>query len=311
MASPGPFDERDFELVRAVEEDNVPYALELIAEGANIEVVDRGRHVLHLAIMHDRGLIVTALIKHGVYVNRRGRQGQTPLMKACAYDRVPMINELIAAGANLDDEDHNGRTALWWAVSCNIPGPVAALIEARVDVNAANARGCTPLIWAARNHNLQIVTILCEAGADVTPYDEDGCNAELYWPEVRRIYNEVQQMRTPLCRAAVERNTELVTELIETGVNVTAEDCFGRNAEWYWPEVRRIDDAIRKQRKDEVQTNLEFHEHINQSEDPAVPFLPRELQILINENLYGGMKPGWLSLPGGGAAAGSFVHIRL
>lgn len=76
-------------------------------------------------------------------IDKKDKQGNTALIKACKQYNVNIALDLINRGANLDLTDNNGNTALM--ITCSsldrLPGVAMALIRAEANLNIKSSRG--------------------------------------------------------------------------------------------------------------------------------------------------------------------------
>jgi len=173
----------------------------------------------HLFLLAGEGMRVgelSAALGEGAVVERRNRNGWTPLMLAAAkgnlpavellleagadpsaasrteyysgfsalmtaayYDHPDVIEALVAAGAevNAADNHYYGETALMLAVKTGNIESVRSLIAGGAEVNTANRRGVTALMYAASYGRVEIIKALLEAGADPEIRDQEGMDA--------------------------------------------------------------------------------------------------------------------------------------
>lgn len=114
---------------------------------------------------------VRLLLGAGAAVDRPGRGGETPLMRAARSVRVEAARLLLDARAGVDARDDRGITALMRAVGF---GPrlemVKLLLAAGADPNTGTDSNSycqhTALTKAVRHRSQEIVRALLEAGAD-------------------------------------------------------------------------------------------------------------------------------------------------
>ncbi len=87
------------------------YLQKLLELGANPNVQGRNEtsSLLVDAIMNDRLKNVELLIQYGVYLNRKGLGGQTPVNLAAVLDRFEIIESLLQAGADPTIRNDVGR----------------------------------------------------------------------------------------------------------------------------------------------------------------------------------------------------------
>lgn len=156
-------------LHRAVYEDDLPRAEQLIREGADVNAVNRyGVTPLSLACTNGNGAMVQLLLKAGADPNAALPGGETPLMTAARTGKVDAVKALLASGSNVHaKEPRRGQTALMWAAAEGHAEVVRALLEAGADFRESLPSGFTPLLFAVREGHADVVRVLLEAGADV------------------------------------------------------------------------------------------------------------------------------------------------
>ena len=130
--------------------------------------------------------VITALIRAGVAVDGRDRDGMTALHVAAAHNHAPdAITSLVRAGADVNAPLADGRTPLHFAAGANLEFGGAAvvqkLLDAGADVHAVNQAGRTPLHHAAAMAgDVRILNALLKAGADPNAKDRHGNTAHRY-----------------------------------------------------------------------------------------------------------------------------------
>ncbi len=145
-------------------------------------------------------------MKYGDNINKKDLCGNTPLMKACLFsENMEVIYTLIQLGANVNQKDEHGNT---------------------------------PLILTASNEkiNFEIIKMLVEAGADVNVRDdmEESFFSKLLladnikYEDIKYIIEKgVKIDNYDIINAcAYNRNTEIITLLINNGANVNADDFY-------------------------------------------------------------------------------------
>ncbi|KAK3387774.1 ankyrin repeat-containing domain protein [Podospora didyma] len=109
----------------------------------------------------------------GCEVDRRDREGHTPLIYVAGYYDAPgggadqVIWLLVDRGADIEARVHDGRRALHYAAFKGNDACAAALISHGADLEAEDDNGWTPLHFAARYHQLGVVKLLLAKGAGV------------------------------------------------------------------------------------------------------------------------------------------------
>lgn len=108
---------------------------------------------------------VRILVKMGVDVNAKDKDGRTALMGASLWGHLEVVKYLIANGANANVSDNYGNTALMNAASgvhfargghLEI---VKYLIAKGADINAKDKSGKTALMWALIDNQLEVANI--------------------------------------------------------------------------------------------------------------------------------------------------------
>ncbi len=148
-------------------------AKELIAGGANLEVLDlKGQTPMHVAARAGKNELVKLLVEKGGKINALNQSGETPLFLACNWNKLDVALTLIAAGADLEVKTKRGYTPLMGASNYwEMIEVVKQLLAKKVDVNAVSDEG-SALFYAVTNNNLEAIDLLFKAGAD--PYLNSG-----------------------------------------------------------------------------------------------------------------------------------------
>jgi len=201
---------------------DIPTMKVLIESGANANEANiYGNTPLHYALRRTsmerrqgRVAVVAFLVKHGANINRRTKNGITPLMDASNIGDTDALKYLVKNGAQIDLADKDGRTALALAANRLYDDIVIYLVVHNVNVDTHDEQGRTPLMQAIAAsslftiqnekdrsieevNRLSIVNLLLDHHADVNSADKSG------W--------------TPLALAAQNNSTEIVTTLINHG----------------------------------------------------------------------------------------------
>lgn len=94
--------------------------IQILLQAPHINLAARnisGFTILDRAILEQNEAFIQQLLDRGADVNRSGRSGYTPLMRACWGEGNPAIVRLLLdAGANIDATDGTGRSALDHAI---------------------------------------------------------------------------------------------------------------------------------------------------------------------------------------------------
>jgi ankyrin repeat protein len=122
--------------------------------------------------------VARTLIKGGVDLNARDREGWTPLIAAAGYGNVDMARLLIEAGADVNLREADGsRTPLMFAIENGHLAVTRLLLEKGAQANLSDYAGRTAMHRAAWKGNTGFVTILAQHGAEVNARDKQGRTA--------------------------------------------------------------------------------------------------------------------------------------
>ena len=190
-----------------------------------------GKHALYAAAAGGDEHVVELVIKAGAALEKKDRQGRSPLWAACYHLRPSAVARLLCLGADPSARDGDGTTPLIAAAAAeggggerNARGEKRAALErrARETVTAALTfsdpdaldlehrewlAGCTALWAACASGSVGVALELIAAGADVDAKNAHG--------------------RTPLLAAALGGHCEIVLALVAAGANIDAADDEG------------------------------------------------------------------------------------
>jgi uncharacterized protein len=139
------------------------------------------------------------LIAHGLDVNRRSADGETPLIVAVEKGYLPTVEKLLQAGADPELATAEGETPLTIAAAEGYADIVHLLLASGAQPNHQNESGETALHLAAIEGRLEIVRQLLQQGAEVDKANQFG--------------------DTPLIIAIVQGYGAIVSELLQQGAN--------------------------------------------------------------------------------------------
>ena len=108
-----------------------------------------------------------ALQKDPEAVNRKGPNGDTPLMHAALSSNREAVRQLLAHKANPNLANDAGATPLLWAL--DDVEITRLLITHKADVNAKSKDGRTAVSIAAANHQTAVLQLLLDSGATAEP----------------------------------------------------------------------------------------------------------------------------------------------
>ena len=204
-------------LLRYSAEGNLEKALALLDKGANPNVSDEyGYTPLLLAASEGKEELEKVLIERGADVNAKttsgwtallwaasmgyaeivnllakkdslevGRNGATPLMKACRRGYFDVTTTLLENGANVNSKDDYGWTPLMRACRKGYFDIIKILLDHGADTEASDQYGATALIISASEFNINGVKLLLERGANPNATDRNGWTA-LRWASSMR-----------------------------------------------------------------------------------------------------------------------------
>jgi len=122
--------------------------------------------------------LVKKLIKDGINLNKKYKDGYTALIMAVTENNIEIVKLLIDAGVNLDKKDEEGFTALHHAIWNNIE-IVKLLINAGANLNLKDRNRETPLMMSLyvnrdpNGNNIELIRLLLDSGADINIKNED------------------------------------------------------------------------------------------------------------------------------------------
>jgi ankyrin repeat protein len=160
----------DSPLADAIEAGSRVAALELIAEGADVNAAQGdGTTPLHWAAYKLDLDLVRALLERGASPATQNQFGASPLGEAVKAANAPLVELLLGAGANANAANGDGETVLMLAARAGATPIVKLLLDHGADVNARELwREQTALMWAADSAFPEVAKLLIERGADVT-----------------------------------------------------------------------------------------------------------------------------------------------
>ncbi len=201
--------DNDYQLLRAVQRNEVDKVKQLLDRGANIESkVNYDQTPLCWAIQRNNVDMVKLLLDAGADVKSIDDHSQTPLYWAVQRNNVDIVKLLLAAGADVKSKDEDDQRLLWRALLINNVDIVKLLLDRGANIDSKDKNNKTPLLWAARNGNIDVVKLLLDAGADVNSKD---------------VHN-----RTPLWWAAWNDKMDIAKLLLYAGADVNSKDVHNR-----------------------------------------------------------------------------------
>jgi len=235
-------------LIKAVKKQNVAIVKQLLAAGADPNVLNKRRHSLLYSVTSckaEKQAIFEALLAAGCDVNIhneiRYAMGETALHKALASEITCLApaEHLLRAGADPNSLNSIGRPPLYQLAHWQNKDPFQGLKLMQkygADINFRDKEGSSPLMYTAFDSaGSVILQAFLEAGADAGVTDNYG-NTLLHRAaenskagaekRIRRLLKSISDFerkndygRTPLDIALKRKNSEAVQELTAAGAH--------------------------------------------------------------------------------------------
>lgn len=216
---------------------------------ANIDATESLNHwtALHVAIYHDHGDAVSALLEQGANVRILDNDGWTPLMTAIKREHKEIVKKLLGLGVDpgLETSNNSGHTPLLAASINGFLAGASELIKAGADCNVQSIKSKrTPLIAASYwRHSKLVEALLGASQTNVNGQDEDMWTAlheasnkghskivEILLQRQADVGMRNHDEQTPLHLASKKGNENVVKQLLEAKAKVEAKDKDGRTA---------------------------------------------------------------------------------
>ncbi len=148
----------------------------LVDAGANVNLkITEGFSPLYVAVLQKHQPVVEYLLTKGASVNEyNGSNGLTALYEACINGSLDIAKVLVDAGADINKRNKQGRTPLIGAVSGKKVRVVEYLLTKGVNINGQGTFGESALFIACEDGRLDLVKQLVEAGANINLKTYDG-----------------------------------------------------------------------------------------------------------------------------------------
>ncbi|XP_048250897.1 serine/threonine-protein phosphatase 6 regulatory ankyrin repeat subunit B-like isoform X1 [Haliotis rufescens] len=143
----------------------------LLSRKANINLTDDDNNsLLHVACKSDDTSILEYLLTQ-LDINRPGKHGWTPVMKAAVNGRKDVLDLLVKEKANLELTDDSGNNLLHLACHGGNVSIVKHLLP-QFNINSRGGNGWTPVMYAAVNGDSDVFRLLVSRGADLSLEDD-------------------------------------------------------------------------------------------------------------------------------------------
>ena len=158
--------------------------------------------------------VLRFLLRHGVNVNIRNSDNETPLLLASSLGHLDVVQCLLEHGADMNLLDNGHGAPLAFAAYCGRVNVVRLLLEHNAEANPQDKEGYTPLHDVMRGDRLkaeraQIVQLLLKHGANPNARDHT--------------------LQTPLHHVSERADLlDVLHLLLEHGADLDAKDKFGR-----------------------------------------------------------------------------------
>ncbi|XP_046343526.2 serine/threonine-protein phosphatase 6 regulatory ankyrin repeat subunit B-like isoform X2 [Haliotis rufescens] len=143
----------------------------LLSRKADINLTDDDNNsLLHVACQSDDTSILEHLLTH-LDINRPGKHGWTPVMKAAVNGRKDVFDLLVEEKVNLELTDDIGNNLLHLACHGGNASIVKYLLP-QFNINSRGGNGWTPVMYAAVNGDSDVFRLLVSRGSDLSLEDD-------------------------------------------------------------------------------------------------------------------------------------------
>ncbi|KAN0069115.1 hypothetical protein V8E54_012744, partial [Elaphomyces granulatus] len=128
----------------------------------------------HLAAYFGLGKTMSALPEKLQDVNRRDKDGRTPLSYAASNGHEAVVKLLLDNNADIESKDHDSRTPLLYAAWNGHEAVVKLLLDNNANIESKDHDGRTPLLYAAWCGYEAVVKLLLDNNANIESNDNAG-----------------------------------------------------------------------------------------------------------------------------------------
>lgn len=146
-------------LMHAVLHGNVDMTRALLEAGADPDLEGRGFTPLGMAALRGSARIVRLLLDAGADIDRRSRDGNTPIISATIMQRTDVVRELLPHRPDMSIWNREGRVSLGIAVEEGYKDIVTLMLEAGTDPNVMDRNGNRPLYWSGDRHDIAVMLV--------------------------------------------------------------------------------------------------------------------------------------------------------
>ena len=212
-------------VMKAIEINNFPMFIFLIANGADINAKDdNGKTVLSYVISsnsyYDRSELVDALIALGADINIRDYEGENALMNAIRYRDIYLVRLLLKNwNADINVQNDCGCTSLMLAIMLHGDRWIIDfLIKNKIDISIKNDNGDNALMLAVVHSGFDIVKLIIEYKTDINIRNRMNIN------------DKNNDGNTALILASKSGRWDLIDLLIKNGASINAQNRDGNTA---------------------------------------------------------------------------------
>ena len=139
---------------------------QLLRRGVDANTTDAGgQTVLHIASRDGALEVAQVLVAAGANIDRRNKNGETPIMLAALGGHRSTVEFLLSKEAQINQP---GWTALLYAATNGHAGIVRLLLENHAYIDSSPSNGLTSLMMATRGGHVDTVKLLLDEGADAS-----------------------------------------------------------------------------------------------------------------------------------------------
>lgn len=217
-------------------------AIELLNRGADAKEIDvKEKTLLHHACLIDSEELFEKLLRGGADYYKKDYKNRTPLHVACSVGNQGAVEQLLKFRAKLNEQDEEGNTPFMIALMTNNKELAIRLLKEEPEINLVNKEGFSALHLALEMGLEDIAISLINMGADCNASSQSGITPLHFACDLNQNRAAINLMRkgcnvnralppdrlTPLHFACLQRNSELISELIKHSADVHAETIQG------------------------------------------------------------------------------------
>ncbi|ORY73999.1 ankyrin, partial [Neocallimastix californiae] len=159
--------ERKYPLFLAIFYRKLEFIKLLLVKGANIKHINKKGE----SIIHDNKIVILkTLMKHGLLLEMKNSEGNTPLFLSIFYRNTKIIEMLLENGANIKHKNKNGEVTVKMVnqiIEDKKLNILKFLIDHKLNLEMENKDGWTPLFYAVSFPRPVMVEALLKYGANI------------------------------------------------------------------------------------------------------------------------------------------------